>query len=321
MKNARELVYYSSKAPSGHNSQAWKFKIKENTIEIHPDFNFSLPIVDPNNRELFISLGCATQNIYIASSHFNYECNWEIKQNSRGNNYIITEFKESKYIAKEKLFNFIEKRQTNRIVYNGEKIDGETIKQLKELSNKENIGFYYFKNKEPNFQILKKAILKGNEIQMSDSDFKKELLSWIRFNKKEVNNFQNGLTYKVMGFPPTPKFIGKAIVKSFLKPQKQNNSDIKKIDSSSHFVLLTTKTNTVKEWIILGMALQKLLLKLTELGIAYAFLNQPCELKSLSLELQKQLPINNEYPSIILRIGYAKTVPFSPRKDIEKIIY
>ncbi len=123
-----------------------------------------------------------------------------------------------------------------------------------------------------------------------------------------------------MGAPPTPKFLGKAMVKSFLTPKRQNRSDIKKIDSSSHFILLTTKTDTVEEWIKLGMVLQRLLLKLTELGIASAYLNQPCELKSLSTELQGKLPIHNEYPTIILRIGYAKEVPFSPRKDVEKII-
>lgn len=68
------------------------------------------------------------------------------------------------------------------------------------------------------------------------------------------------------------------------------------------------------------MNLQKLLLKLTELGIANAYLNPPCELKSLSSELQRKLPINNEYPTIILRIGYAKETPFSRRKNVEKII-
>ncbi len=266
-------------------------------------------------------MGCATQNIGIAASHFGYEYHWEIKQNLQGNYYIITTFNESKTIIKESLFKFIEKRQTNRSVYNGKSVDNEVITQLQTIVDKGNISIYYFQNGEPYFQTIKDAIRKGNETQMNDAKFKKELLNWIRFNKKEVNTLQNGLTYKVMGSPPTPRFIGKIIVKSFLTPEKQNKSDIKKIDSSSHFVLLTTKTNTVKEWIVLGITLQKILLKLTELGITSAYLNQPCEVKLLASQLQKQLPIHNEYPSILLRIGYAKNVPFSPRKDIEKILH
>ncbi len=320
MKNIKDLIYYSSKAPSGHNSQPWRFIVKGNSVEIHPDLSCALPVVDPDNRELFISLGCATQNICIAASHFAYQCHWEIKQSPQGSYYIITTFNESESIVKDDLFEFIEKRQTNRSVYNGKNVDNEVIAELQALVDEDGIGLYALQNGEAHFQIIKEAILKGNEIQMNDVAFKQELLSWIRFNQKEVNKRQNGLTYKVMGAPPMPSFIGKAIVKSFLTPEKQNKSDAEKIDSSSHFILLTSKNNTIQEWVGLGMTLQKLLLRLTKLGIACAYLNPPCELQALASQLQQQLPINHEHPSIILRIGYAQQMPFSPRKDIEKIL-
>ncbi len=320
MKNAKALIDYAAKAPSGHNSQPWKFTLDGDTIAIHPDFSCALPVVDPDHRELFISLGCATQNMMIAATHFGYQCHWEIKQKPQGSYSIVTTFNESPAIAKEKGFAFIDKRQTNRSVYNGKSVDNKIVAALQTMADDKRIGIYAFQNGEAHFETLKAAILEGNTIQMNDAAFKEELLAWIRFNQREVNKLQNGLTYKVMGAPAMPKFIGKAIVKSFLTPKKQNRADTAKIDSSSHFVLLTTKNNTVQEWIALGMTLQKLLLRLTELSIACAYLNPPCELKALAEQLQNQLPINGEYSSILLRIGYAETVPFSPRKDIEKII-
>ncbi len=320
MKNAKELIGYAIKAPSGHNSQPWKFAIDDDTITIYPDFSCALPVVDPDYRELFISLGCAAQNMMIAAAHFDYQCHWEIKQSQKGSHSIVITFNESPAVTEEKLFAFIDKRQTNRSVYTGKSVDNKIIAGLQTVIDDKRIGIYTFQNGEAHFQTLKAAILAGNTIQMSDAEFKKELLAWIRFNQSEVNKLQNGLTYKVMGAPAMPRFIGKAIVKSFLTPEKQNRSDTEKINSSSHFVLLTTKNNTVQEWIALGMTLQKLLLSFTELGIACAYLNPPCELQALAAQLQKQLPINHEYPSILLRIGYAETVPYSPRKDVEKII-
>jgi len=48
----RELVRYASLAASGHNTQPWKFRIRENSLEIHPDYCRRLPTVDPSDREL-----------------------------------------------------------------------------------------------------------------------------------------------------------------------------------------------------------------------------------------------------------------------------
>ncbi len=55
MKKAKALIDYAAKAPSGHNSQPWKFTVKGNGIAIHPDFSCALPVVDPDYRELFIA--------------------------------------------------------------------------------------------------------------------------------------------------------------------------------------------------------------------------------------------------------------------------
>ena len=66
------MVEYASKAPSGHNTQPWFFTLGADAITITPDFSKRLPVVDPDDRELFISLGCAAENLRIAASHYGY---------------------------------------------------------------------------------------------------------------------------------------------------------------------------------------------------------------------------------------------------------
>jgi hypothetical protein len=142
----------------------------------------------------------------------------------------------------------------------------------------------------------------------------------MRFNKGEIRKTGDGLTYSAMGFPSIPRFMGKPIVGTYLKPGKQNQSDLEKIDSSSHLVLFTTKNNTIPEWIDMGRSLERILLETTRLNLANAYLNPPCEIETLANEIQSSLPINNEYPTILLRIGYAEPMPYSPRKSIEDVI-
>jgi hypothetical protein len=40
--------------------------------------------------------------------------------------------------------------------------------------------------------------LEGNSQQLNDDNFKQELLSWIRYNKKDTESTLDGLSYAVM---------------------------------------------------------------------------------------------------------------------------
>lgn len=310
-----EIVRLASKAPSGHNTQPWHFRISNEGITILPNYKVALPVVDPYNRELFISLGCAVENLFIAATHSGYKahistcCQEEIRIS------LIQADMDT-----DPLFAQIEKRQTNRGLFNGIQIPPETLERIKSFRKEAQVQFYIFEKESSSAQTMKEYIREGNKIQMKDQLFKTELLSWMRFNTKQVEATQNGLSYQVFGTPALPESIAKPIVKLFLKPNLQNRSDMHKIDSSSHLVLFTTCNNTFKEWINTGRTLQRFLLKLTEAGVSCAFMNQPCEVEALASDLQKSLPIHNECPTILLRIGFAAPAPYSPRKEIGKIL-
>ena len=311
-----QIASYASKAPSGHNTQPWKFHITDSTITVLPNLDVALPVVDRNNRELFISLGCAVENLCIAASYFGYtthiiECSIEA---------IILELTKNALTIEDSLFHQIEKRQTNRNIYNGNKISDGILQQLQSIPKENGIQFYFTEINTPLANTITQYIMKGNEIQMADIAFKNELLSWMRFNKKQVEATHNGLSYLVFGNPPLPRILARPIVSLFLKPNAQNKSDRKKIDSSSHFVVCATQRDTIEEWIKLGRTLQRFLLKVTEIGISYAFLNQPCEVAALAFDLREKLPVNKEHPTLIMRIGYAKQTPYSPRKKIETLL-
>lgn len=250
------------------------------------------------------------------SSYFGYtthiiECSIEA---------IILEFTKNDLTIEDSLFHQIEKRQTNRNIYNGNKISDGILQQLQSIPKENGIQFYFTEINTPFANTITQYIMKGNEIQMADIAFKNELLSWMRFNKKQVEATHNGLSYLVFGNPPLPRILARPIVSLFLKPNAQNKSDRKKIDSSSHFVVCTTQQDTIEEWINLGRTLQRFLLKVTEIGISYAFLNQPCEVPVLAFDLREILPVNKEHPTLIMRIGYAKQIPYSPRKKIETLL-
>lgn len=303
------MVERATKAPSGHNTQPWLFKINIDSIEVHPNFAKSLPIVDPHNRELFISLGCAIENLRIAATVRGYNSTISIADNG------VTTIGFSENETCSALFEQIVRRQTNRRVYNGLSINDSTIQELCSIFSEEGVYLHCYKKGSAEFNAISDAIRKGNMIQMSDSSFIKELKSWMRYNKSEATKSCDGLSYAVFGAPNLPRWISKSIIASVLNGKSQNRSDEKKIRSSSHFALFTTSMNTITEWINLGRYLQRFLLTCTKMGIASSFLNPPCELRELSELLAQSLTILGEYPTIILRLGYAEEMPYSLRMD------
>jgi nitroreductase len=320
-QNARDfatLIHYATKAPSGHNAQPWKFAINAtNIVKILPDHAKALPIVDASKRELYISLGCALENLYIAAPHFGYAAHIE-KQNAQE---IAIRLEKTPDVPKSELFFQIEKRQTNRRIYQDKTIPDEIIWRLQTLPMQENNRVHCFAISSPAARTIGEYVARGNQAQLGDSAFRQELLHWLRFNSGEARA-GDGLTHKVMGFPPTPRFLGKRIVSAFLKPDRQNASELKKINSASHLAVFTTQNNTATQWIDLGRSLERFLLTATGFGIASAYINQPCEIASLARELASKIPaLNNEHPAIALRMGYADPAPRAPRKNVEEIIF
>jgi hypothetical protein len=63
----RDLVRQATLAASSHNTQPWKFRLGERSITILSDFSRRTPIVDPDDHHLFVSLGCATENLVHAA--------------------------------------------------------------------------------------------------------------------------------------------------------------------------------------------------------------------------------------------------------------
>jgi hypothetical protein len=309
------MVEQAVKAPSGHNTQPWLFKIYESSLEIRPNMTKSLSVVDPDNRELFISLGCAAENVCLAAAQKGYSTSVSVASDG----VITIELHKLDGVEKSPLFAQIPIRQTNRSVYRGKMIPSDTVALLKKIPMLDQVQLYAYANKSREFEIVKLLVERGNTLQMKDQLFTDELKSWMRFNESSSKKTGDGLSYYSVGAPSMPTFIAKPLVGSYLTPEKQNKGDMEKIESSSHIVLLTTKHNTIGEWVALGRSLQRVLLQTTAWNIANAYLNQPCELPQLREELKTQLHLpEGEYPTILLRIGYAEKVPYSKRKDVKE---
>lgn len=66
------LLRYAILAPSTKNSQPWRFLVEGNQVQLIAALERRQPIADPENRELYISLGCALENLLVAAEQFGF---------------------------------------------------------------------------------------------------------------------------------------------------------------------------------------------------------------------------------------------------------
>ena len=221
MQQMKELVRYATLAPSGHNTQPWKFSIGENNIRIFPDFTRRLLVVDPDNLELDISLGCALENLVISARYAGYDSEVEYFPEGEPTECLLVNLKRSNVSKDNILFRAIPKRQTNRRAYNKQQIPKADLKKLESVPKEDGVTSLVLTAPGIIGQIIE-LVKEGNNIQMNDKAFMDELISWIRFSDAEAEKFRDGLTSRAMGRSPAPGWLGRMFMKLFVSPKNQS---------------------------------------------------------------------------------------------------
>lgn len=308
------LVHYATLAANGHNTQPWKFAIKDDAIEIHPDYSRRLPVVDPNDRELWISLGCSLENLLVAARASGYIP--EVTYPDRAD-FIHVQLK-ADIPQGSPLFDAIPLRQNTRSAYDGRLITNEDLDQLQALQLEPGVVLQFATNPTAMETILEYVNL-GNLAQYADNAFVNELIEWLRFNKKEALATMDGLYSTCSGNPEVPRWLGRLFVAG-TKPQQQADVDAAKFRTSPVAAVVASEADDKASWVRTGQVYERLALKMTSLNIKSAFLNQPIEVSELRGQFQSAIGLGSSLPQLLVRFGYAEAMPRSLRRPVDAVL-
>lgn len=314
------LVECAIKAPSGHNTQPWKFENIENGIIIHPDFKRALPVVDADNYELYVSLGCALENMLIAGKQKGYSYKVSYPEQSGSSILIDLTKDETGNIAPDLLFNEISKRQVTKTKYNDKPLSDDVLKQVGSCFNFEGISMLIFESKKK-FEKIIPLIIEANNLQFNNRDFLNELVHWIRFSKNEAEKKKDGIWSATMGMPGLGRFFGSLVMKNFVKSKSEEKRLIDLLEHTSGLAIFISDTNNAEAWVKTGQAFQRFGLTTTHLGVSHAHLNMPCEEVTVRQKFAKALGVEGCHPLLLIRYGYAdKKMPYSYRRNFKDVV-
>lgn len=312
------LISEAAKAPSGHNTQPWKFIIKDDTINIFPDYSRALPVVDSDNHALFMSLGCALENLIVAAENYGFGASYEIISDSK-TPYIRVVLSVSDPAGEDSLMQFIPLRQVTRGPYSNRKVSEAELLNLKEEIALPGIEVNYVINSEE-VEALAPYIIEGSDLQFTNKKFVEELVKWIRFNKRDAERSRDGIWGATMSLPSIPRWMGSFIMKRLVTATSESKRWKKLIGASAGFALFMVEKDDVDHWITLGRSFQRFGLITTKMGIKHAHVNMPCEEVTVRRKLAGRFCKNAMTPLLLVRFGYTAATPYSFRRSIPDVI-
>ena len=311
-----DLLRYATLAANSHNTQPWRFKISDGGIEILPDMARKIGIVDPDNHHLFASLGCAAENLAIASGARGRPGALRFNPAHEG---AITFAFEGGLPAEPMLFDAIPKRQSTRGDYDGKPVSAVHLQTLSAAAAMPGVDLVVVTDR-PQIERVRDLVVAGNSAQLADPAFMRELKAWLRFNPRQAMRTGDGLFSATTGNPVLPAWLGSVMFDLVFKAGAENEKYARQLASTPGVAVFVAHKDDREHWALAGRACQRFALQATSLGLKHAFINQPVEVASLRPELATLVGLPGRRPDIVMRFGYGPSLPYSARRLVEAVL-
>lgn len=310
-----EIIRHATLAANGHNTQPWMFRIRGDEIELAPDLSRRTPVVDSDDHHLFVSLGCAAENLTLAAKAAGRSGEFTGEPGADGVRFALSTGKADI----DPLFEAIGTRQSTRAVFDSRPLAPGEIDLLERQSRVEGVRMVFITAK-PEIGKLRDLIIDGNGRQMADPAFVSELKHWLRFNPRSAMASGDGLFAPTSGNPAMPDAVGAIGFGLAFTAASENEKYRAQIDSSSGLVVLLGDRADPAHWIRVGRACQRFGLAATRAGLKTSFVNQPVEVPELRDALAVLVGEPGKRPDIVMRFGRGPSMPYSPRRPVEAVV-
>jgi hypothetical protein len=314
-RNDRDLIRMASLAASSHNTQPWTFTVGADAIVIRPDLTRRCPVVDPDDAHLYKSIGCATENLVQAARAQGVAPVVDVDP-AHGSVTVAVKHVGSPH--PNPLADAILTRQCTRASYDGTAL---SLAELHELMSAGTLGGARctILTEPEQLHTVAEFVRQGNLAQLNDATFRRELVSWIRFNSRAALATRDGLAGRATGQPSVPTWFGTALQRMLITADKQARLDDERLESSAGVAVVVTTGNDIADWIDAGRAYQRFALRAEVLDVRTAFVNQPIEAAQLRPEFEAWLGLADERAQLAIRFGHGPRMPDSLRRPVPDI--
>ncbi len=309
----RFLVGYSILAPSPTNTQPWKFAVSNVDIRLYVDRRRWLKVADKEQRALYLSAGCALENLQIAARHFGYRvtveyCSRPINGPDPGNLELAADVfldADAARVADDPaLFRAIAERCTDRSAYAPGDFSEDVIAQMEACCTEAGIHLQFITAAETMRQ-MNELVRHADEIEFADSAFRRELAALIGLG--------------VFGASRPASAFGRIVMTYLSRGEQALRQDHALIASAPKLGLLTSERDDRTSQVRAGQVLERLWLTATTLNVHLHPMSQMLQVPKVKEQFSRIINL----PDLVLQqpflLGRVQTAPrHTPRRPFSE---
>ncbi|WIM93039.1 nitroreductase family protein [Actinoplanes oblitus] len=305
-------VRTASLAPSLHNSQPWRFRLVDGAVEVYADRRRQLEVLDPDGRELLISVGAAVFTLRLAIRVEGHVTEVSIFPDA-GSPDLVARIRpayarpSSAYATA--LAEAITARHTNRSPFADAVVPADSLAQLRAAATAEGATLTLADAVRRDVII---NLAQAAEARLrAEGGYRAELGYWTRPHPHRRD-----------GIPPTAVGPWDALehlpMRDFGLVHHQPSRNAERFEAHPTITVLATNGDGPVDWVRAGQALQRVLLTATRLRLATTPISQPIEIPAIRDLLTDTG--NGRSAQMVIRLGYAPSGPPTPRRPLTDIL-
>jgi nitroreductase len=307
------LCRYAILAPSTMNTQPWRFRLNDDGVEVRADFGRWLRVADGDRRELFISIGCALENLLLAAERFDYRHRVEYFP-VPGDNEVVARVSlalggESPSARRAQLpLTAISRRRTDRGVFALQPVPAQHQQALRDVCGLEEDLSLHLSGDADVRRLSQRLLHRADAALLSNPEFRGELAYWV--------------TEGVLGTPWLISELAR-LASGFVAFDKRITRRHRAALMSAPLLgVLAASSDAHAVHVKCGQAFERLWLRATTLGLSLEPLSQGLRVPEVRAEFARLVKGRGAIPLQAFRIGYAGApgAGHTPRRPLEECL-
>jgi nitroreductase len=307
----RHAAAAAVRAPSLHNSQPWRFRLRDGSIEILADDSRQLPVADSGGWAVRIACGAATFNARLALAVSGTPPQVVLRPLDAGPEVIARLTpgppRQPTY-GEQDLFAAIPRRHSNRQPFWPDAVPSQVRAALIEAARAEGcwLDLLVGMTALSGFAEIANS---ADRVLRRNARYQLELAGWIH-----ADAAPDGVPVAAGGPLPEPQDL--LPQRQFAERPRAGGRDY---EPEPLVAVLGSAADRPLDQVVAGQALQRMLLTATDAGLVSSMMSQPIEVHAARDQLRRSLGRHGA-PQMTLRVGYGQAGRPTERRHLDEVL-